>query len=188
MPDNEERHAETDGHQRDQLGGPVDLALERRWLVDHRLRQRRDPPELGVHPGAVDHGLRIATRAQRAREREVLGLQRRGRRVRALGAARDGLGLAGQRRHVDLHGAGDQARVGREPVALGEQQQVAGHERRGLDLHERAAAPHACVGGQQVAKRLGRMLRLPLLREGERGVQDDHHHDRHGERQHAGGQ
>ena len=188
MPDDEERHAQDHRDEGDQLGRLVDLALERRGLLDDRLRQRGDPPELRVHAGPVDDRLRVAARAQRPGEDEVLGLEHRRRRLRPLSRPRHRLRLARQRRHVDLDGAIDQPRVGRKPVAFGQQQQIARDQVDGLDLDENATPAHARPGRQQVAQRLGGVLGLALLGEGERRVQHDHDDDRHGQGEHAGGE
>jgi hypothetical protein len=188
VADREERDAERDGHGGDQLGRRVDLALQRRRLVDDGLRQRGDPPQLGVHAGAVDDGLGVAAGAERAGEDEVLCLQRRRRGCGALGATRDRLRLAGQRRHVDLHSSRDQARVGRQPVALGEQQQVARDQHGRVDLDQDARAPHAGARREQVAQCLGGVFGLTLLGERERRVEHDDDDDRRGQGDDARGE
>ena len=54
-------------------------------------------------------------------------------RVGELGRAEDRLRLARQRRHVDLERSLEQARVGRDPVPLREEQHVAGNELARVD-------------------------------------------------------
>ena len=74
----------------------------------------------------------------------------------------------------------------RSPSA--EQHHVAGHEHRRRDLRLGAVPPHARLRRQQLLERLGGALGLQLLRVGERGVQQDHRHDRERERPVAAGQ
>ena len=145
-----------------------------RGLISHRdaLGEGGDAPELGAHPGRVDDGLGLAAGHERTPEDEVIGLKRRGGRSGAEGSARYGLGLARQSGHVHLDGTVDQACVGREPVALGEQDEVPGHEGRRLHLHCPSRATDAGTGRQVTLEGLGGLLGLQFLDEGEDGVQD----------------
>ena len=125
---------------------------------------------------------------RRAAEDEVLRLE--GRLCGTIPFARAvlGLRLAGQRRHVHLERSGDQPRIGREPVALAEQDQVAGHEIRGGDLELLAVAPHPRHGREVLPQRFGGPLRLDLLEEGEEGIEHDHRDDRDGQHRDPGDQ
>ena len=167
-----EHQAGADGHERYEPGGPVHLLLQGADLDPDALGQGGDPPELGAHPGRVDDGLGLAAGHERAPEDEVVGLQGRGGRPGAQRAARHGLRLARKRGHVHLDGTVDQARVRREPVALGEQDEVPGHEGRRLHLHRAPLATDAGAGRQVTLEGLGGLLGLELLEEGENGVQD----------------
>ena len=112
------------------------------------LGERRDAAQLGVVPVAK-------TSARPAPPRQVVPLNTRSVACRS-GASRRRLaapslrrGLTGEGRQVDLDLAVEHARVGRDPLALGQQQNVAGHEVRGLDRgasHRLAARPRAAGG------------------------------------------
>jgi Mrp family chromosome partitioning ATPase len=71
--------------------------------------------------------------------------------VGAQGAARRGHRLARQGRQVHLHVARQQPRVRRQAVALGQQDDVPGHELRGADLGHRAVAPDAGQAWGEIA-------------------------------------
>jgi hypothetical protein len=90
-------------------------------------------------------------------------------------------GLAGQRRRVDLQASCDQSRVGRDPVALVEEDDVAGHELAGI--YE--LAPFVAEDGDRVRQKcrqcLDRPLGLVLLQEREDGVEQDDGDDGAGE-------
>jgi len=185
--DGEEDNPGGDRDRRDQQGHPVDLHLQRARLGAHPLRERRDAAELRAHPGREDDRLRLAAGAERSREDQVRRLQRRHAGLGRAGQPRDRLRLAGQRRGVDLDRALDQARVGAQPVALVDQQQVPRHQLARVDLDPLAAAADARPRGQVLAQRLGRALGLQLLAEGEEGVEHDHRDDRRRQGEHPGG-
>ncbi len=176
--EHEEDHAGADRHDRDELRGTVDLRLQRADLAAHPLRECCDPPELGAHPGRVDDGLGFAGGAERPGEDEILGVEQARRRAAALRASGERLGLAGQRRHVDLERAVDQPRVRGQPVALAQHHDVAGNERRRVDLADRSGATDTHARGQHLREGLRRPLGLELLREREDGVEHDHGDDR----------
>ena len=71
------------------------------------------------------------------------------------------------------------------PVALREQQHVAGHERARVDRLSPAVAEHERLLRQVAAQRLDRALGLPLLREREDSVEHDHGDDRAAEHRRA---
>jgi len=68
-------------------------------------------------------------------------------------------------------------RVRRGPVALGEEEEIPGHEGCGLDLDRPPLAPDARAGRQVSPERLCGFLSLEFLKEGEDGVQDDDRDD-----------
>jgi hypothetical protein len=94
--------------------------------------------------------------------------------------------LAGQRSEIRAQGGGlDQPAVRRHVVALGEQDQVAGHERVGRHGRELGVAQHLGDGRQQAAQCGDRAFGAVLLREREHAIDRDHAEDRHAELQHA---
>lgn len=79
-----------------------------------------------------------------------------------------------------------QARVGRDPIALEEQQDVPWHELACVDHLPLPVPANGRLLGQVAAQRLDGSLCLPLLRERERRVEEDDGDDRGAERRHAG--
>ncbi len=149
---------------------------------------------------AADALQRLADAAQRtalaggdhAAARGALGHQRAGKDLRGIGAfvAGDGIcrwhrlldhrrGFAGEQRLVDreirrfdeLHVAGD-------AVAFGKQHDVVDHELASGDPARLPVAQHQRARARQVAQRLQRSFRAPLLDEG------DAHHDKDEAEQH----
>ncbi len=116
------------GDRRDQPRDAAHLLLERARLLLDAFGQRRDPPQLGAHPGRVDDAGGLAAGDARAAEHEVARLEPRHAGVLQGGGAHDGDRLAGQRREVDLQRAGEQPHVRRELVAFGHQHDVPGNE------------------------------------------------------------
>ena len=170
--------APRDRDQGDQPGHLADLVLERRRLALDALGERRDPAELGVHPGRVDQGAGLALDAAGPREDQVSGLERRDAGVGELGVAIDGRRLPGQRRHVDLERSLEEPRVGGDPLPLLDQQHVARDELGRRDPELLSVAEDTRLGGEIRGKRLHRALGLELLDEGEDRVDEDHDDDR----------
>ncbi len=154
------------------------------------LGQRGDPAELRVHAGRVDDRLGLAARCTARRRRRGprprAGAVRPAARVAPSGATGTDSPVSGDR--STSRRAGDQPRVGRQPVALRQQQQVAGHQLGGVDLAHLAVAAHAGPRRQELAQRLGRALGLALLGEREQRVEHDHGDDRDRQRRGAGDQ
>lgn len=98
-----------------------------------------------------------------------------------------GHGLARQGRHVHLDASDQQPGVRRDPVALADLEQVAGHERARVDLLTAAVADHRRARGHVGAQRLDGAHRLPLLQHREGRVQQDHADDHDREGRAAGG-
>ena len=167
QPDREEREADEHRDERDEPRDAPHLALERALLDLHPLGERRDPAELRLHPGREDERLRLAADAGRAAEDEVARLEQRAGRSCRSAERSTGCDSPGQRREVDVERALEEARVGRDPVALGEQQDVAGHERRARRRLPVPVAEHRAPGRAGSAQRLDRALGLPLLHERE---------------------
>ncbi len=154
-----------------------------RRLARDALRERGDPAELGVHAGRVDQGAGLALDAAGPGEDQVPGLEPRDARVGELGVAIDGRGLPGERRHVDLERSLKEARVGRDPLSLLDQQHVARDELGRRDAELLAVAEDPRLGGEIGGERLHRAFGLELLDEGEDRVDEDHDddRDRHGD-------
>jgi hypothetical protein len=68
--------------------------------------------------------------ARRSHERQIASLQTRDPDIDQLGRAQHRLGLPSQRRHVNLDRALDQPDIGRHPLSLRHDDDVAGHELR----------------------------------------------------------
>jgi len=134
-----------------------------------------------VHPGAGDHRGRLAAGAGGAAEHEILRLEQRPDHRRRLRGAACGQRLAGQRREVEHERAVDDPGVGGDAVALGDDQDVARYEVGGLDLAPHPVAHHPGGRGEERGQRVDGPFGLPLLHEGERGVEQDH--GEHRERQ-----
>ena len=90
----------------------------------------------------------------------------------------DGLRLSGEGREVDLDAAAEEPRVGGDAVAFADDDDVAGHERRRVDDTDVAVADDGRLLREVALQRLDGTARLPLLREGEGGVEHDHRDDR----------
>ena len=76
--------------------------------------------------------------------------------------------------------------VGGDPVAGGEEEQVARHHLAGVDGERVAVSPHGDPRREQLPQELGRPFGSPLLHEGEDPVDDDDDDDRHAELGQAG--
>ena len=75
--------------------------------------------------------------------------------------------LTRQRRRVQLEGTGEQSSVGRDAVALGDEQHITRHQRPSLDLPALTVAQHGGLRRQVRRERLDGPLRLLLLDERE---------------------
>ncbi len=185
-PERQERHPDRDRDSGDQPRHAPHLALDRARLLAHALRQRRDPPELGVHAGGVDERAGLPADAGRAAEHEPAGLDGRAAGlVLGIGRAVDGLRLAGERREIDLDPATEEACVGGDPVAFADDHDVAGHERGRVDDADVAVANDGRLLWEIALERLDSPARLSLLGEGEDRVEQDHRDDRRAEHRRA---
>ena len=180
--DGDECDRARDGNGGDQASDLANLDLERGLVGGDALREAGDPAELGVHPGGEDDGPGAPLGAGRARERQVVGIQER---CAGNGSARafDCHRFPGQSRHVDLQRALDQSRVGRNPVALPDDQEVARDEAGRLDRGPPPVPHNRRRLRQERGKRLDRAFGLDLLGEREDRVDHDHDDDRDRDRQ-----
>ena len=178
-PEGKKRGADRDRHAGDQPRDPADLALDRARFRPHALGQRRDAPELRVHAGGVDERSGLTADAGRPAEDESSRVDEQAAGlIVGIGRPVDGLRFAGEGREVDLDTTAEEARVGRNPITLADDDDVARYERRRVDDADVAVA-HDCRLLRKVAlQRLDRAARLPFLREGERGIEHDHRDDR----------
>ena len=151
--DGEEQHARGHGDRGDQLGGSVDLHLERAELGAHTLGERGDPARAGCPSRWRRRRPRPRPRAEAAAEDEVVGLERRGRRPRPRRAARHGCDSPVSGDMSSSTEPVDQPGVGRQPVPLLDQQDVAGHELDAGCPPPRRPAHRACGAGTPAAPR-----------------------------------
>ena len=112
------------------------------------------------------------------------GLPLRPRRCRRTASSRSAAGdrARSRRSAVDVSTAQrvrlGHSQVGRDPVAGGEQHDVADDQLGGVDLHRRPVAHDGGAARQQVAQPLGGVLGPVLLDEREHAVDDDDDEDR----------
>jgi hypothetical protein len=180
--DRYERRRHDAADERDQPRDPAELALERAPVALHARGEQRDPAQLGAHARCEDDRLGLSARADRAAEDKVGRSQRVEARRLVARRSLHGHGLAGQRRHVDLDGAGDEPGVGGDPHAFFDQHQVARDEFGSRNARPGAVTDHPGSRRNVRTQRLHRPLGLPLLHEGEEGVQEDHEDDHDRER------
>ena len=185
QPEREERQSDDDRDDRDQLRDMAHLVLERALLAPDALRERGDAAELRLHAGREDERGGLAARAARAAEDEVARLEQ-GVRARVARLARDRDGLTGERGDVDLQPPADDPCVGRHPVALLEEQDVADDHGARIDDLAAALAQDGHLRRQVRGKRLDGSLGLALLEQGEARVQQDDGDDGAGEYRRAG--
>ena len=170
----EEGEPHAHGEDGDLLGEAVEVALERAADLLHVLREVRDLAELGGHADAQDDRAPVALRHARAREDQVGDLGG-GEPVLGdgVGGLARGVRLAVQRGLVHLQvGARDDAGVGRDPVALREEHDVARDQVLGEHLLLPSPADHVGVGGQHLLQGLRRLAGAVLLPEAEDAVDD----------------
>ena len=165
----DERDTGRDRDQRDQPGHPPHLRLQRALLSLDPLRQRGDPPQLGVHAGREDERRAPRPRCRWSPRTPGRAPAASGTLVSTSSAARKaGTDSPRQRREVDLDAAG---RAGaRRPRCGPPPRSRARHRARGRRASITCSRPSrstfACVG-QVCGERLDRPLRLHLLRERE---------------------
>ncbi len=183
-PDPEDADADGQGDQGDAPRQPTHLALQGAGLLADLLGQADDAAELGEHPRGVHHRSPGSRDDRRSRKDQV--------RLFELGEVLSQGGIGGPARGDRLAGERgvigaqaelfDDASVGRDVVALSQNEDIAGHNLAGGNLAFLAVADQASIVGQQHAQRLHRLLRPVLLPEGEGGV--DQHDDPDGQPQH----
>ena len=176
--DRDERDRGDHGDHRDEPRDAADLALQRAVVVARALRERGDAAQLGGHAGRRDDRAGIAAGAARAAEDEVARVERRDEAVVEVRRAEDGDGLAVEGRQVHLDRALEQPGVRADAVSLLHHEQVAGHERRGVDVLLAPVAHDPRVRREVRLERLDGALGVTLLREREGCVERDHHQDR----------
>ena len=142
------------------------------------LGERGDAAQLGVHPGREHHRVRVPGGARLAAEHQVGRVQEPAVADVGPGRAHDGHRLAGQRRRVDLDAALQEPRVGRDAIAFGDHQDVAGHELGRVDRLAPRTPDHRRARREVTAEELDRSLRLLLLHEREHRVEHDDRDDR----------
>ena len=94
---------------------------------------------------------------------------------------RDRHRFARERGHVDLERPIEDAGVGRDPLALLQQEHVSGNELSRLDHGALSVAKDECLEREVLLERLHGFLGLLLLHEGEERIEPDHGDDRAGE-------
>ena len=190
QPDGEDEEEDADAgrQRRHDAGDAGHLPLQRARGLAHGLGQVGDRAELGAHPGGADHRPAGAGGHGRPGEDQVgLLAARQAVLGRGLGRLAHGVRLAGQGGLVDPQlGLLDQPGVGRDVVALGQEQHVPGHQRLGRHGALRAVPQDAGLSGQQPAQGRGGPLRLVLLPEAEGPVDQVHQPDGHPELGHPG--
>ena len=138
-----------------------------------------DPAEFGAGAGGDDDGVAAAVHDQRAAVQH--GGPVAGHRVGRAGRVRapvDRLGLAGEQGLVDLQGVrGEHPGVGADDVAVGDAEDVTGHQVGGADPLRRPAAQHGGGGGGERAERGDGADRAAFLEHPDRGVQRDDQQD-----------
>ena len=137
------------------------------------LRELCDPPDLRLHPSSQHDRRRVPAGAVRSAEDEIRSLQARAGCGRAVRSAVDRKRLARERRGVDLERAREQARVGRDGIALAYDDDVARHEDPRLDLAALPITHDHRVLWEIAAECLHGLACLLLLGERERGVECD---------------
>ena len=158
-----------------------DLALQRCPLLLGPVEQARDLADLGRHPRRRHHGPSPASHDRRAAEDHVQPVAQACRPLDREHVLQDRLALARQRCLGDRQGCRlQEASVRGDRVALGEQQDVAGHE---LVCRDSLLAPFTQDTGRRRGHPLQRSdcpLRSRLLHVAEDGVGDDDRgdHDR----------
>ena len=178
----EERETDDEGNDRDQPCDAADFSLKRAGVDPDALRQRGDPPQLGVHAGGDDERAGDSSDACRAAEDEFTRVEQRTGGVRELGRAEHRLRLARHRRQIDIDCPIEQPGVRRDPIALLDQEHVAGHKRAGVDLLPTTVPEYVGLLGEVAPKGFDGLLCLALLDEGEEGVEQHDRHDRDCER------
>ena len=160
---------------------PVDLALQRGALRLDRAQRGADPAELGAAARLLHQRDPVTLHHQGAGEDPRGRVPARPAHARAAVGVGGGLadrdGLAGERRLVDreVH-AVQQRGVGRHPVALGEQDDVAAHDVAPGDAYLPAVADDERTRRGEIAERGERVLGLVLLVDRDRDHHDDERH------------
>jgi hypothetical protein len=176
----EERDPGTDRHHRDGPHRPLQVDPERGRAAHNLAGEVADRAEPGALAGGDDHDPAAAAGHEGAGEDEVgrLGRVRRRLGERPL-LTQDRLGFPGEGGVVDLQAMRHQhPGVGRDPVALGQQDDVAGNQLHRWDAGLLPAPQDDRGLGQECRQRLGGPLGAVFLGEREQAVDDDHHDDR----------
>jgi hypothetical protein len=141
----------------------------------------RDAPDLGGIAGFRDHADPGAVGHQAGRIGHVRALRQHDVMRQPFGLLLDRHRLAGQRGFVDLQVAAlQQAQVRGHLVARGQQDDIARHQLRGVDLLLFPGAQHRGCRGQRAREGRQRAQRLALLDEADDGVEQDDAEDHAG--------
>ncbi len=167
--------AECDG--RDQISDAPDLTFQ--WAVTGRAApgQRRDPADLGMCAGGVDNRFGRSTDAARAAEYQHRRVQYPRRTVHDVREPLHRRRFPGQRRHVQFQIAAHQSAIGRYPVALVQQHDIAGDNVRGRHRAHQPGAAHPGLRRQVPSQCLDGPTGLAFLQECESGIQPDDDQD-----------
>ena len=171
--------AHPEGEDRDDPHEAVHLALEGRRDAADRGREAGDPPELGRGARRVHDRAAAALDDRRAGGREVARLGRGAAARVGIGVPLDRGRLAREEGQVEPEPLGQHdPRVGGDPIALLEHEQIARHELARGEVLVAPVAPHARAARHHRLERVERALRAALLPEPERAVQHDDARDR----------
>ena len=148
------------------------------------LGQVGDPAEFGFHAGGKDDCAPFAGNQRGTGQQQVLRVERC-RNRHAFRAACFGQRFAGDGRHVDPDGTGDQPAIGRDIVALAKEDHVPGHQGLGGQRKQLAVAHDLDRLRQQLAQRSDSPFGAIFLPEGKRAVDHDDGNDGNPELPHA---
>jgi hypothetical protein len=164
-------------HDHDEAEHPpemLDLALQGRLLGLGPAQQARDAAHLARHAGGGHHSHPSASRDGRPVEDHVDAVTQRRRLAERRHILEHRLALAGQRGLGDHQRCGlDQASVGADRIALGQQQDVSGNDLGGRDALRAPVSSHA--GGRRGHPRQRRhgLVGARLLHEAQGRVESD---------------
>ncbi|MCY1505420.1 hypothetical protein D9M68_396360 [compost metagenome] len=177
----EHHEGQAENDQRQGAAEAVDLAQQRGGQLVHAAQHLVDPAQLGRGAGGHHQSAGLAEHHQGAGVGHAVAVAEGRVERHRVGALFHRQGFPGERRLVDAQFlAGQQAQVGRHPVAGCQQHQVAGHQVGGAQLLAPALADHRGAGGQHAADGVQRRFGPAFLDE------TDHRVDQHGAEQHAG--
>ena len=185
VTDGEEDDAQPDGEQRHQPRQAHDLALQGRDGLARRLRQAGDAAEFRAHSRCIHDGARLSRHQRGAGKQQIARHQRRGVGV-AFGVARFRQRFAGDVGEIGAHRERlDQPAIGRHVVTAFEDEDVARHQRFGIDQLDPAVSQRLDLARQQAAQRRQRALGAVGLPEREHAIDEDDADDGEAQLRHA---